>query len=353
MSRRRITPVILSGGAGSRLWPLSTAAMPKQFLALTEERTMLQLTALRVADRSIFDPPVLIGAASHLETIERQLGEIGMAPSRLILEPCARGTAAAAALAALTADPDSILLLMPSDHLIRSPRRLVAAVEAALAPAAEGWLATFGVEADRPETGYGYIREGAEIAPGVRRVERFVEKPDAAAAALMVAEGVYHWNAGIFLFRAGAFVDALRAHAPDILIAVGESLGGRGGGEPQLRPDAEAFARCRSESIDRAVMEKAERIAVVPVEMGWSDIGSWDALHEASVRDPDGNAVSGAATLIDGRSCLVRSEGPRVVAIGIEDLIVVATADSVLIVPRGESQRVREAVTAIEAAEKS
>ncbi|HEX9932521.1 MAG TPA: sugar phosphate nucleotidyltransferase [Allosphingosinicella sp.] len=346
MTGQRITPVILSGGAGSRLWPLSTAATPKQFLALTGERTMLQLTALRVADQAMFDAPVVIAAEAHLETIGRQLGEIGVAPSRLILEPCGRGTVAAAALAALTADADELLLLMPSDHLIRTPERLLAAVEAARAPVGEGWLATFGVAAAYPETGYGYIREGADIAPGVRRVERFVEKPAAEAAARMVAEGVYHWNAGIFLFRAGTFLEALRSHAPDILAAVAESLGGHDGQVP-VRPDAEAFARCRSDSIDRAVMEKAERIAVVPVEMGWSDIGSWDALHDVASRDADGNAVSGAATLIDGRSCLVRSEGPRIVAIGVEDLIVVATADGVLVVPRGQSQRVRDAVAAL------
>jgi mannose-1-phosphate guanylyltransferase/mannose-1-phosphate guanylyltransferase/mannose-6-phosphate isomerase len=343
MTRRRITPVILSGGAGTRLWPLSTPATPKQFLALTGDLTMLQLTARRAADESLFDPLVLIAARSHRDTIDRQLGAIGMPASRLILEPCPRGTAAAAALAALTAAPDEILLLMPSDHLIRAPERLIQALAAALPAVEEGWLATFGVAAAYPETGYGYIREGDPVAPGVRRVESFVEKPDAGTAAAMVAEGVFHWNAGIFLFRADAFLAAMRSHAPDILAAVDESLAGRTAGESPVRPDEEAFARCRAESIDRAVMEKAELIAVVPVEMGWSDIGSWDALHDVETKDADDNAVSGPVTLLDSRSSLIRSSGPRVVAIGVEDLIVVATADAVLIVPRGESQRVRDA----------
>jgi mannose-1-phosphate guanylyltransferase len=344
MTRQRIRPVILSGGAGSRLWPLSTPERPKQFLALTGGRTMLQLTAERVADRGQYDPPLVIGAEAHRETIGRQLADIGMAPARLILEPCGRGTAAAAALAALIARPDELLLLMPSDHLIGEPERLSAAVEAAAPAVLGGWLATFGVAATRPETGYGYIRRGDEIAPGVHRAARFLEKPDADLAARMLAEGGHDWNAGIFLFRAADFVDQLRLHAPDILASVEESLGGGVAGDDPVRPDAAAFARCRTESIDCAVMEKAERIAVVPVDMAWSDIGSWDALFEVSERDGDGNAVFGSADLIDGRDCLVRSDGPRVIAIGVEELIVVATADSVLIVPRGESQRVREAV---------
>jgi mannose-1-phosphate guanylyltransferase/mannose-1-phosphate guanylyltransferase/mannose-6-phosphate isomerase len=336
--------VILSGGAGTRLWPLSTPERPKQFLALTGDRTMLQLTAERVADAGRFDPPLVIGAEAHRETIERQLGGISAAPARLILEPCGRGTAAAAALAALVAAPDELLLMMPSDHLIGQPERLAAAVEAAVPAVLEGWLATFGVAATRPDTGYGYIRRGEEIGPGVRRAARFVEKPDAEAAGRMLAEGGHDWNAGIFLFRAGDYIDQLRLHAPDILAVVEESLAGVAAGEGPVRPDGSAFGRCRAESIDRAVMEKAERIAVVPVEMSWSDIGSWDALFEISSRDGEGNSVTGPAAVIGGRGCLVRSEGPRVVAIGVENLIVVATGDAVLVIPQGDSQRVREAL---------
>jgi mannose-1-phosphate guanylyltransferase/mannose-1-phosphate guanylyltransferase/mannose-6-phosphate isomerase len=305
---------------------------------------MLQLTAERVSDGARFDPPLVIGAEAHRETIERQLAGIGMAPARLILEPCGRGTAAAAALAASVSAPDELLLLMPSDHLIGEPERLAAAVEAAIPAVSEGWLATFGIAATRAETGYGYIRRGEAVAPGVLRAAQFVEKPDADTAASMIAEGGHDWNAGIFLFRAADFLEQLRLHAPDILAAVEKSLAGAAGGAAPVRPDAAAFALCRAESIDKAVMEKADRIAVVPVEMAWSDIGSWDALFEVSERDEDGNNLSGAAAAIGSRDCLIRSEGPRVIAVGIEDLIVVATADAVLIVPRGESQRVREAV---------
>lgn len=344
MTRTRIRPVILSGGAGSRLWPLSTPERPKQFLALAGGATMLQLTAARVADRERFEAPLAIGADAHRDTIEAQLAEAGAAPERLILEPAGRGTAAAAALAALVSDPDEILLLMPSDHLIGAPERLAAAAEAALPAVAEGWIATFGVAPTRPETGYGYICRGEEIASGVHRAARFVEKPDAAAAERMLAEGGYDWNAGIFLFRAGDLIAELKRHAPDILDSVRGALAGGTAGERLVRPDPKAFGRCRPESVDRAVMEKADRIAVVPVEMDWSDIGSWDALYEVGGRDADGNSLSGPVSAVDSRGCLVRSEGPRVVAIGVEDLIVVATAEGVLIVRRGESQRVRDAV---------
>jgi mannose-1-phosphate guanylyltransferase/mannose-1-phosphate guanylyltransferase/mannose-6-phosphate isomerase len=344
MTRARIRPVILSGGAGTRLWPLSTPERPKQFLALSGAATMLQLTAGRAADAARFDAPVVIGAEEHRETIDRQLAEVGVTPELLILEPCARGTAAAAALAALTRRPDEILMLMPSDHLIGEPERLVAAAESALAAVEEGWIATFGVAATRPETGYGYIERGEEIAPGVHRAARFIEKPDADSAARMLAEGGHDWNAGIFLFRARDLVAQLDLHAPAILACARDSLACAATGERILRPDAAAFGRCPSESIDRAVMEKADRIAVAPVDMAWSDIGSWDALLDVSERDTEGNAVSGPASVHGARGCLVRSEGPRVVAIGVEDLIVVATADAVLIVRRGESQRVREAI---------
>lgn len=343
MNPRRIRPVILCGGAGSRLWPVSTPAMPKPFLPLLGERTMLQMTAQRVADPATFSPPVIVAAEAHRDLVERQLEAAGIAPSRIILEPCGRGTAAAAALAAMTAERDEQLLLMPSDHLIAAPERLIEAEEAARPLVADGWLVTFGVVPTRAETGYGYIQSGEELAPGVRRAARFVEKPDAARAAAMLAEGGYHWNSGLFLFAAGAFLDRLAIHAPDIAASVEQSLSGRGAVAGVLSPEPASFAACRAESIDRAVMERAERIAVAPAEMGWSDVGSWDALAEASLADGDGNLLSGPAAAVGSRSCLVRSEGPRVLAIGVEDLIVVATGDSVLVVRRGRSQEVGDA----------
>ena len=344
-----IIPVILSGGSGTRLWPLSRAARPKQLLPLTSDRTMLQLTAMRVEAKSGFAAPIVVANARHAEEIERQLAEMGSNAAALVLEPAGRNTAPAIALAALAARADALMLVMPSDHLIRDTQAFLQAVEGARGPAEAGWLVTFGVTADRPETGYGYIREGEPVAPGVRRAERFLEKPDAASAARLIAEGSHHWNAGIFLFRADAYLAALQRHAPDVLEAVHAAFAGRREEGTRILPEPQAFAASPSISIDYAVMEKAERVAVVPVSMGWSDIGSWDVLHEIGGKDERGNLVAGDALAIDSSNCLVRSDGPAVVTVGVEDLIVIASGDAVLIVPRGQSQRVREAVEALEA----
>jgi mannose-1-phosphate guanylyltransferase/mannose-1-phosphate guanylyltransferase/mannose-6-phosphate isomerase len=222
-------------------------------------------------------------------------------------------------------------------------------VEAARSAAEAGWLVTFGVSPDRPETGYGYIREGEAVLPGVRRAERFLEKPDAATAARLIAEGSHLWNAGIFLFRADAYLAALQTHSPQVLEAVQQAYADRREEGRRILPQAHAFAASPSISIDYAVMEKAERVAVVPVSMGWSDIGSWDVLHEIGGKDERGNLLGGDAIAIDSSNCLVRSDGPAVVTVGVEDLIVIASSDAVLIVPRGQSQRVREAVEALEA----
>ena len=343
--RRRITPVILSGGSGTRLWPLSRTGRPKQLLALTHARqTMLQLTAARADDGARFAPPIIVGNAAHADMIEDQLAAIGIAPQALILEPMARNTAPAIALAALTCEPDELLLVMPSDHVIGDVGAFRAAIDAAAPLVEEGWLATFGIAPDGPETGYGYIQLGAEIAPGVARVERFVEKPDRATAQAYLAAGGYAWNGGIFLFSAGAYLRELEAQAPAMAAAARDAiaLGRRDGAS--LYPQAEAFARSPSDSIDYAVMEKAARVAVVPVEMGWSDVGSWDALHGLAAKDGDGNAHHGEIVAIDTRNCLVRSDGPLVAMVGVSDLIVVATGDAILILPRGSSQDVKRAV---------
>ena len=339
-----IVPVILSGGAGTRLWPLSSRETPKQFLALAGERTMLQETALRAADPAMFAPPVVIGGESHAGLLASQLEAAGTAPAALVLEPCARNTAPAIALAALAVEPDRLLLVMPSDHVVRDADAFLAAVAAARPLAQAGWLVTFGIRADRAETGFGYIRRGEALAPGAFRAERFVEKPDAATAQAYLEEGCYDWNGGIFLFRAGRYLDALRTHAPGILEAVRGSMTGAPPAVGDVRPDPDRFAASPSVSIDYAVMEKDERVAVVPVEMGWSDIGSWDALHELREGDARGNVANGPATLIDSDNCLVHSAGTRVVTVGVSDLIVVVGDDAVLVLPRGQSQRVKEAL---------
>ena len=343
----RIIPVILCGGAGTRLWPLSRLARPKQLLALTGEATLLQLAAERVREAGQFAPPWLIASAVQASAIDAQLG--GATLGLLILEPVARNTAPAIALAALRAAPDDLLLVLPSDHLIRDVAAFRAAIARGTAAARDGWIVTFGMTPDRPETGFGYIERGDAIGDGVFRAARFVEKPDAATAETYVASGVFDWNGGLFLFRAGAMIDALRAHSPDVLAAAEAALADAEEGEGALRPDSATFAAAPAISIDYAVMEKAERVAVVPMDAGWSDIGSWDSLHQVSDPDEADNVLQGEALAVDSKGCLIRTEGPSVTAVGVDDLIIVATRDAVLVMRRGESQRVRDAVEALKA----
>jgi len=344
-----IVPVILSGGAGTRLWPLSRAARPKQMLALTGAETMLRLTARRVADPARYAPPIVVAPAEQAEAVEAEVSGLGM----LILEPVARNTAPAIALAALNAAANDVLLVLPSDHLIGDVERFGTAVQRGLPLARADWIVTFGMAPDRAETGYGYIKRGAALAEGVFAAERFVEKPDAATARSFIEQGGYDWNGGIFLMRADALIQGLERHAPAILAAARAAVEGQAREGLRIRPEAAAFGRSPAQSIDHALMEKAERVAVVPAAVRWSDIGSWAALHEASDKDAQGNVVEGIAMAVDASNCLIRSEGPLVAAIGVEDLVVVATPDAVLVVPRQQSQRVREAVERLKAEGKS
>jgi mannose-1-phosphate guanylyltransferase len=337
--KTKIVPVILSGGSGTRLWPMSREERPKQFLPLTDTRTMFQLTLDRVADG--FAEPIIVANARHADLIESQLEG---REATLILEPAARNTAPAIALAAFAANPGDALLVMPSDHVIANVPAFMAAIDAAMPLVERGWLATFGITPDAPETGYGYISMGEEAAPGAHHVDRFVEKPDRATAESMLAQGGYVWNGGIFLFRADAYLRALATHAPVMLEATRAAYEGADRAGARILPDAEAFAASPADSIDYAVMEKADRVAVVPVSMGWSDIGSWDALHSI------GNPHVGDILAIDTENCLLRSDGLKIAAIGVKDLIVVASGDTVMIVPRGQSQDVKRIVEALKAA---
>ncbi len=345
-----IVPVILSGGSGTRLWPMSTPAMPKQMLALTAEDTMLQLTAKR-AQGERFAAPIVVANARHADMVEEQLHAVSAAAQALILEPVGRNTAPAIALAALAAPGDAPLLVMPSDHVILDVPAFHAAIEAALPLVEQGWLVTFGIDPHAPETGYGWIRIGEEISGGVHRVARFVEKPPRDAAEAMLAAGDHAWNGGIFLFRADAYLGALAVHAPEMLTACQHAMTDARRDGFRIFPDADAFGAAPLDSIDYAVMEKAEQVAVVRVSMGWSDLGSWDALHEISEHDADGNAHAGQndgeVIAINTHNCLVRSDGARVAMIGVEDLIVVASGNDILILPRGRSQEVKALIEAM------
>lgn len=342
ISTTLITPVILSGGSGTRLWPLSRSHKPKQLLALTGEQTMLQMTAMRCGDPGRFAPSIIVTNALHATEIATQLDAGSTAA--IILEPAGRNTAPAIALAALEASPEAALLVMPSDHVIEDVAAFCGAIEAALPLVRDGWLVTFGITPDKPETGYGYIRRGEVISGSVQKVDAFIEKPDAERAAAYLAEGNYSWNGGIFLFRADAYLAALERYEPDMLAAVRASLDSAAREGRMVIPAAEAFLSAKSESIDYAVMERAEKVAVVPVEMGWSDVGSWDALYTLGSADAHGNVTQGDVVAIDTEGCLIRSEGPVVTAAGVRDLIVVATHDAVMILPRGSSQNVKKIV---------
>lgn len=339
----KITPVILSGGGGTRLWPMSTPQTPKQFLALTAEQTMFQLTVQRVMDRSRFAAPIIVANAAHADIVEAQLAAIGVTDAIILLEPCARNTAPAIALAALALDdPKSPMLVMPSDHVIATPAAFGAATTALLPLVADGWLATYGISPTGPETGYGYIQMDAEQVAGVHAVKRYVEKPDATRAADMIATGDHVWNGGIFLFRADVYLGVLSVHAPEMLVAAKAAMARATHDAGRIYPEQSAFAACPSDSIDYAVMEKADRVAVAPVSMGWSDVGSWDSLHEIGAKDDAGNTTIGAVRLSEATGNLIHADGIRVSVHGVDDLIVVANGSEVMIMPRGSSQKVRD-----------
>jgi mannose-1-phosphate guanylyltransferase/mannose-6-phosphate isomerase len=342
-------PVILSGGSGTRLWPMSRTLYPKQLLRLLGEDSLLQQTVRRVADAGRFARPLLVANEEHRFIVAEQLREIRAPSQALLLEPVGRNTAPAACVAAMMlaeSEPDALMLLLPSDHIIADEDAFAAAVERAAAAARAGALATFGITPERPETGYGYIRRGAPVdgIAGVFRVAEFVEKPGSALAENFVASGEHFWNGGMFLFPVALFLDELERIRPDIVGACRQALAAARRDDDFVRLDRTAFEACPADSIDYAVMEHTSRAAVVPVGMGWSDVGSWDALWEMTDKDAAGNALIGNVVAEDARNCYLRSETGLVAAIGIEDLVVVATADAVMLAPRNRSQEVRRLV---------
>ena len=334
---QQIHPVILCGGSGTRLWPRSRKHRPKPFLPLLGERTLFQQTLDRASDPARFAPPTIVAGSAHCGHIEAQAAE--QPGARLIIEPAAKNTAPAIALAAHALPADAIMLVCPSDHHIADTDAFLAGVADAAALAREDYMVAFGIAPTGPETGYGYIRKGAPLAPG-NAVAQFVEKPDLATAERFLAAGDYVWNGGIFAFRAGAFLAELETHRPEMAAQVERAWGDATQGGWQVHPAAEPFAKIAGESIDYAVMEATARAAVVAADMGWSDIGNWDALMTARGADGDGNHVRGPADLIDCRNVMVESDRQRVSVIGLEDVIVVVNGEEVLVTSRAGAQAV-------------
>ncbi len=340
-----LIPVILSGGSGTRLWPLSREGYPKQFLALADDQSMLQATWSRVADLAGTNAPLVVTNEAHRFMVAEQLRQVGCTPDAILLEPAGRNTApaiAAAALAATSNGSDPLLLVLPSDHVIRDQRAFHAAVEQAAPAARDGALVMFGIVPTGPETGYGYIK----AAPGedIHRVERFVEKPDPATARQYVSDGDYFWNSGMFLFGASRFLEELERHRPDILAACREAFTKARRDTDFLRLDRAAFEACPADSIDYAVMEKTDAARVLPVNLGWSDVGSWAALWEVAEHDHDGNAHRGDVMAIGCRDTYAWSEHRLLALIGLEGVVVVDTDDALLVAHKDRVQQVKDIV---------
>lgn len=333
---RTIHPVILCGGSGTRLWPVSRKARPKPFLPLVGKTTLFEQAVGRVAGLARNAPPVVVAGEAHCDLITEQMHG---REYRLIVEPCARNTAPAIALAAAMLPPDDIMLVCPSDHHIADEATFREAALAAARLASHDYLVSFGIAPNRPETGYGYLRRGETIEGGFV-IAQFVEKPDIERAREYLASGEYSWNGGIFAFRAGALLAELAEHRPAMAQAVREAVAnGREAGS-RFHPDAAAFTAIEGDSIDYAVMENTSRAAMVPADMGWSDIGNWAALHEALEADDDGNSVRGCADLSDCTGVLAMSDGPRISAVGLENVVIVVSDGEVLVTTREGAQKI-------------
>ena len=335
LGERPIRPVILAGGAGTRLWPLSTISRPKHLLPLLGKRSLFEQTLDRFGEH--FASPIIVANRAQEVDLLACSGE----GATIVLEPCKRDSAAAIALAACLGDDEELLLVCPSDHHIGDVAAFHTAIGIAREAAETGHIVTFGIEPDYPATGFGYI--AASDGDGLRPVSRFVEKPQLERAQQMLDAGGHYWNAGIFLASAKTWREELERHAPAILASAREALDKAGHDGSIIRVDEGAFSQSPSKSIDYAVMELCDRVSVVPVSMGWSDIGSWQSLVEASDKDEAGNALPADVLAIDCKNTLVRSNGPKVAAIGVEGLVIVATPEAVLVMRPEEAQRVREA----------
>jgi len=350
-----LIPVILSGGAGTRLWPLSREMYPKQLLALAGKMTMLQDTVTRLAGIAGAQPPIIVCNEAHRFTVAEQLRTLGVQASAILLEPAGRNTAPAVALAAFKAqqlDPDATIVVAPADHVIRMLRVFQTAAETAAALAEEGKLVTFGIVAHAPETGYGYIRRSEGAGPAYP-VAQFIEKPPLDMATQFVASGDYYWNSGMFVFKAARYLAELAVYAPDILEASQAAFAAAKSDLDFSRIDKTEFEKCRSESIDYAVMEETRDAVVLPLDAGWSDVGSWSSLFDALPADEEGNVLQGDVMVHDTHDCYVHSTSRLVAAVGMDDHIIVETKDAVLVAPKERVQDVKELVTMIKKAGRS
>ncbi len=350
-----LLPVILAGGGGTRLWPMSREHYPKQFLALTGDDSLLQQTVKRLdlaTDQASIDPPLILCNEEHRFLVAEQLRLIDADNSGIFLEPVGRNTAPALTIAALHAargDGDPILFMMPADHVIRDLDAFHAAIARGMKEASTGSLVTFGIVPDRPETGYGYIRQGEALdGEGVNRIAEFVEKPDLETAEGYLAEGHHVWNSGMFMMRASVWLQAIEQHRPDILEAAGTAYGQASEDGDFLHLDQAAFSACPADSVDYAVMERIagtdQPSAVIAMDAGWSDVGAWSSLWEIAEHDADGNMLRGDVCSIDSKDCAIVADHRFVAALGCEDLVVVETADAVMVAPRNKAQSVKQIV---------
>jgi mannose-1-phosphate guanylyltransferase/mannose-6-phosphate isomerase len=336
--------VILSGGSGTRLWPLSTRDAPKQFLEILDE-PLFEATLGRVDELGLGSNVMVVTGADHLSAVERSLANKHIEKATILVEPAGRNTAPAVVAAALLADPEDVLMILPSDHLVTDSPAFIEAVRNAVAFAREGALVTFGIEPSRPETGYGYIEKGEPVGSGFQ-VERFKEKPDKDEAARLAADGAHLWNSGMFVFGAGEILAEARRQAHEIVVAVESALPSE---RSQTIKLGEAFSGAPAISIDHAIMEEAENAVVIPLDAGWSDIGSWHSVWESSDRDENGNSLIGDVMALDVTDSYVRSESKKVAIAGLRGVVVVVTPDVVLIIPKERSQIVRDLAAGWEA----
>lgn len=353
---RNVIPVILSGGSGSRLWPVSRKSFPKQFWALLSQQTLLQEAALRGTDCTL-NAPVVVCNQEHRFIVAEQLREVGITDARIVLEPTGRNSApaiAAAAMIVAETDPDAILWIIAADASIGRPDSLKEVLAHGVRAAQDGQIVMFGMQPTGPNTGYGYIRKGVPLSgdEGVYEVSAFIEKPDTARAEAMLASGDYLWNSGMFLFRASTILHELERYAPDVVTAVRQSIEHQTKDMDFIRLDPESFGRTPDISIDYAVAERTQHAAVIPADLGWSDVGSWDALWDLSPKDDDGNVAVGDVFLANSHNCYVRSEGIVAAVSGVDDLIVVVTQDAVLVSHRNHAQDVKKIVSRLEAADR-